>query len=354
MAATTITTNVIGFGLVGVGVIAEFYARAIAEINGAKLIGVATRNSENAQRFTERHGVPFHTTDVEQLVSRHDVHIVCITTPSGAHLDPALLAIRAGKHVVVEKPVEITVERVRMIVSAAFSRGVIVAPIFQARFGSGAQTVKSAVTAGRFGRLVLASVYVKWSRSAEYYNGWKGTLELDGGGALMNQSIHGIDLLQWIVGMPSEVFAWSGRRVHTGIEAEDTAVAVIRFADGTMGAIEGTTAAWPGWSRRLEICGELGSVVLEDDAIVRWDFRQSVDGDDKIRSTQTDATMKSGASSPTAMSHAGHLKQLQDVVDAVRQKRLPAIDANEAVKAVAIIRAIYDSAASGKPTQIVI
>ena len=157
-----------GFGIVGVGMIAEFHAKAIAAVTGAKLVGVATRNAASAAAFAAKNNVGFHTTSVADLVARPDIHIICVTTPSGAHLDPALAAIRAGKHVVVEKPMEITTARADELIAAAKVAGVRLAPIFQARFGTGACTVKAAVDAGRFGRLVLASAAVKWHRAAQY------------------------------------------------------------------------------------------------------------------------------------------------------------------------------------------
>ena len=331
--------------------IADYHARALAEVKGAKLLGVATRRAENATAFAAKHGVPFSTTSLAELVARPEINVVCITTPSGAHLEPALAAIRAGKHVIIEKPLEITTERVDEILQAADAAGVRVAPIFQARFGEGARQLKAAIDAGRFGRLVLASAYVKWHRSKEYYNGWKGTRALDGGGACMNQAIHAIDLLQWFAGMPEEIFAWTTRRVHTGIEVEDTASATLRFKSGALGTIEASTALWPGWQRRLEICGESGSVLLEDDQLARWEFREPHPGDDAIRAAKVDPAMRSGAGSATAISHDGHRRQIQDLVDALRAQRPTAISGREARNAVALIRALYLSAERGAPVR---
>ncbi|MGA3007932.1 MAG: Gfo/Idh/MocA family oxidoreductase [Opitutaceae bacterium] len=342
----------VGFGIVGVGLIADYHARAIKEARGARLAGVAGRSEEKVLAFAGRHGVPFATTDVEKLVARPEIDVVCVATPSGTHLEAALAAIRAGKHVVVEKPLEITVERVDEILRAATAADVRVAPIFQARFGEGARTVKSALDAGRLGRLVLCSAYVKWQRAAEYYRGWKGTLDLDGGGVLINQAIHAIDLLQWFAGLPAEVFAWKTRRVHTGIEAEDTACATLRFAEGGLGVIEASTALYPGWQRRLEICGEHGSIALEDDAIVRWDFRTPRPGDEAIRAANRDGSMRSGASAPNAISHQGHLRQIQDLIDALPTGRPLAVDGHEARKTVAFVRALYASAACGAPVKL--
>ena len=337
-----------GFGIVGIGMIADFHAQAIAATNGGRLVGVATRNVENGRAFAAKRQVPFVTSSVDELVARPDIQVVCITTPSGAHLEPALAAIKAGKHVVIEKPIEITTDRADQLLNAAAKAGVQVAPIFQSRFGDGARQVKAALEAGRFGRMVLASAYVKWHRTAQYYTGWKGTLKLDGGGAVINQSIHAVDQLQWFAGMPTEVFAFKTRRVHTGIEAEDTAVAALRFASGALGTIEASTALYPGWSRRIELCGEHGSAVLEDDRIAKWDFREGRPEDEAIRAGNSNA-LGSGASNPAAISFEGHRRQMQDLIDALRAGRAPSLDGREGRKAVALVRAIYDSAESGKP-----
>jgi UDP-N-acetyl-2-amino-2-deoxyglucuronate dehydrogenase len=339
----------LGFGIIGSGMIADYHARAIADATGARLVGVAGRNAATAQALAEKHGAAFHATDVAALIARDDVQVLCITTPSGAHLEPALAAIAAGKHVVVEKPLEITVERVDAMLHAAQKNGVVVAPIFQARFGAGAQRIKAAIDAGRFGRLVLASAYVKWFRQPSYYQGWKGTLALDGGGATMNQAIHGIDLLQWFAGLPVEVAGQKTRRVHTGIEGEDTAVAALRYANGALGTIEASTAAFPGWSRRIEICGEHGSVCLEDDTITRWDFREAQPEDEAIRRAAADTAMGSGASDPKAISHQGHLRQIQDLMHHLRDGTPLGVNGPEARNAVAIIRALYASAETGRP-----
>ncbi|MES2695132.1 MAG: Gfo/Idh/MocA family oxidoreductase [Verrucomicrobiota bacterium] len=350
MAASSSST--IGFGIVGVGMIADYHAQAIAHSLGGKLVGVATRNLDNARAFAAKHGVELATTSVEELVKRPDIHVVCITTPSGAHLEPALAAIRAGKHLVVEKPIEITTERADELLRAADAAGVKVSPIFQARFGEGARTFKAAIEAGRFGRIVLASAYVKWHRGPGYYTGWKGTLSLDGGGALINQAIHAIDLLQWFAGMPSEVFCWKTRRVYEHIEAEDTASATLRFASGALGSIEACTAGWPGWERRIEIIGENGSARLEDDRLDKWEFRDVQPGDEAIRAAKVDPNMQSGAGAPNAITHHGHLRQIQDLIDALRENRPVAIDGHEARKAVALIRGLYASAERGVPVKL--
>ncbi len=346
-------SNPIGFGLVGVGMIANYHAlaiKALAAQHNLRLAGVLGRRIEAARDFAQKHEVPFYTDDAAAFFARPDIQVVGIVTPSGSHLEPALQAIAAGKHLIVEKPLEISVERADALLAAARAAGVKVAAIFQARFSVGARALKQAIEAGRFGRLCLCSAYVKWHRSAEYYHGWKGTLAIDGGGAVINQSIHAVDLLQWLVGMPAEVFAWKTRRVHLGIEAEDTACASLRFADGALGSLEATTAAYPGWERRIEICGEFGSAAIEDDRIVRWDFREARPEDEKWL-TQGAGSAASGAGAPDQISIAGHQRQIEDMVRALRGDTPLLIDGDQARNAVALVRAIYESAERGVPVK---
>jgi UDP-N-acetyl-2-amino-2-deoxyglucuronate dehydrogenase len=341
----------LGFGFIGAGAIAHFHARAVAAAHGARLIGVVSRRLTTAEAFAKEHVIGFAGDDVQALLKQPGLDAVCITTPSALHLKPALAAIRAGKHLMIEKPLDSTVEGTDHILREAEKAGVRVGSIFQARFGDAARQVKAAIDTGRFGRMVLASCYVKWNRGVEYYTGWKGKLSEDGGGAVINQAIHGVDLLQWFAGMPVEVFAWTTQRVHR-IESEDTSVAALRFASGAFGTIEASTAVWPGFSRRIEICGENGSVVMEDDDITRWEFRVADAGDEKIRATRESGSMGSGAAAPMAIKFEGHLRQIQDFIDGIREQRPFFIEGKEARKAVALVRAIYDSAESGKPVKL--
>jgi UDP-N-acetyl-2-amino-2-deoxyglucuronate dehydrogenase len=341
----------LGFGLIGAGAIAHFHARAVTASTGGRLVGVVSRRRETADTFAKAHDIQFAGDEVQSLLSQPGVDAVCITTPSALHLEPALAAIRAGKHLMIEKPLDATVEGTERILNEAARAGVRVGSIFQARFGDAARAVKAAVAAGRFGRMVLASCYVKWNRTDEYYTGWKGKLAEDGGGAVINQAIHGVDLLQWFAGMPVEVFAWATRRVHTKIESEDTSVAALRFGSGAVGTIEASTAVWPGYSRRIELCGENGSAVMEDDDITRWDFRVAHEEDERIRSTRESSSMGSGAAAPMDIRFEGHLRQIQDFIDGIREKRPFFIEGAEARNAVALVRAIYDSAANGQPVK---
>ena len=341
----------LGFGFVGAGAIAHFHARAVAAARGGRLVGVVSRSRASAEAFGMEHGVGFAGDSVEELLRQPGLDAVCITTPSGLHFEPAMAAIRAGKHLMIEKPLDSTVEGTDHILREAASAGVRVASVFQARFSDAARAVKAAIQEGRFGRVVLASCYVKWNRATEYYTGWKGKLSEDGGGAVINQAIHGVDLLQWFAGMPVEVFGWTTQRVHP-IESEDTAVAALKFASGAFGTIEASTALWPGWSRRIEICGEHGSAVMEDDDITRWDFRVARPEDEKLRTIRESAAMGTGAAVPMNIKIEGDQRQIQDFIDSIREKRPFFVEGREARNAVALVRALYESAASGNPVRL--
>ena len=213
------------------------------------------------------------------------IQIVTIGTPSGSHLEPAVAAAKAGKHVIVEKPLEITLKRCDAIIAACKKSGVKLSTILPSRFHDGNRELKRAIDAGRFGQLTLGDAYVKWFRTQAYYDSgaWRGTWELDGGGALMNQAIHSVDLLTWLMGPVAEVQAQTATLAHERIAVEDTAVATLRFANGALGVIEASTAAFPGYLKRIEINGSEGSAVLEEEDLKHWDFAKSLKRDEAIR-----------------------------------------------------------------------
>jgi len=343
-------TNPVRFALIGTGNIAGFHADAIKQVPAARLVAAFSRG--NPEAFAEKHGCAA-VRSLEELLARPDVDAVCITTPSGAHGDPAIAAMRAGKHVLCEKPLEVTPQRIDAMLACAAETKRILAAVFQSRFGTGAQTVKRAVEAGRFGRITLASAYIKWWRTQQYYDSgaWRGTWDLDGGGALMNQGIHAIDLLQWLVGLPVQVQAATATLAHERIAVEDTAVATLRYESGALGIIEGATSAFPGTAKRIEICGDKGSVILEDDNIKQWQFETDEAGDAAIRSGGgTD--IGGGAGNPMAISTEGHRRQIEDLCGAISEGRQPAIAGRDARNAVALISAIYESAKSRRAAEV--
>src|SRR5919204_3432264 len=232
-----------GFAIIGCGMIARFHAKALAEIPGARIVAVADSELPRARKLAEELGLGdnFYP-DLPPLLARRDVDIVIVATPSGVHMDPAVAAANAGKHVVVEKPLEITVERCDRIIEACDRNQVQLCTIFPSRFHDANRALKTAVDAGRFGRLTLGETTCKWWRSQAYYDegGWKGTKALDGGGALMNQAIHNVDLLQWLMGDATHVCGFTATLAHERIEVEDTAVAFLRFGSGALGVIQAT------------------------------------------------------------------------------------------------------------------
>ncbi|MGI9519802.1 MAG: Gfo/Idh/MocA family protein [Pirellulaceae bacterium] len=344
----------LGFGIVGCGMIADFHARALASLPNAKVVGCASRSPQSARAFAKKHNCRFLAT-VEDLTGDPEVDVVSICSPSGAHLEPALLAARAGKHVVVEKPLEVTPARCDQIIEACEDSGVLLSTIFQSRFHESSRLLKSAVEAGRFGQIALANAYVKWHRSQEYYDSgaWRGTWELDGGGALMNQAIHNVDLLLWMMGPVEEVTAYTATLAHLRIEVEDAAVAILRFANGALGTIEATTSAFPGESKRLEIYGSSGSAAIVDEEIQNWHFAESLPDDQTIidRLAAQNAT-DGGASDPASIGFAAHASQFQNVIDAIEGRDQLLVDGGEARKSVELIDAIYKSARERKPVKL--
>jgi len=339
-----------GFGVIGTGSIAEVHARSIHAIDNLVLVGAYDVVRERAEAFGQKYACKAFY-NIDAFLNMPDLNVVCICTPSGAHLEPALKAIEAGKHCVIEKPLEVTLERCDKIIAAAKEKQVTIAGIFPSRFQDASIELKSAVDEQRFGRMVMGDAYIKWYRSQQYYDAvkWRGTWKLDGGGALMNQGIHSIDLLQWYMGPVESVSAFTGMLGHKGLEVEDTAVATLKFASGAMGVIEGSTAVYPGFFKKIEILGTQGSAVLEENNFLCWKFLQERETDQDIRKRFSgEHASGGGVSDPKAISDLGHIRQLQDMIYALERKRLPLVDAVEARKAVEIIVAIYQSARTGE------
>jgi len=339
-----------GFAIIGCGMIAGFHARAIKDVRGAKLIACFDMNAASADRLAESTGCkPYH--DLDEMLADPKIEVVTIGTPSGAHMDPAVKAAEAGKHVIVEKPLEITLARCDAIIDACRRNKVQLSTIFPSRFHASSLEIKRAIEGGRFGKLAVGDSYVKWFRSQAYYDSgaWRGTWQLDGGGALMNQAIHSVDLLSWFMGPVVEIRAQTATLAHERIAVEDTAMATVRFESGALGVIEATTAAYPGYLKRIEISGSEGSAAMEEEDIVRWDFARP-DKRDKLVAEQMQARKSTGggASDPAAIGHHGHALQFQDVLTAIKKGRAPAIDGQEGRRSVEIILGVYKAAETGK------
>jgi predicted dehydrogenase len=331
--------------------IAEFHFKAIAELAGCHFVAGFDTIPGRAAEFCKKHGGRAYD-NLDAFLADRDIDIVTIATPSGLHLDGAVAAVRAGKHVIVEKPLEITTARCDTIIAEAAANKVKLGTVFPSRYHAPSKIIRKAITEGRLGKIVLADAQIKWYRSQEYYDSgkWRGTWQFDGGGALMNQGIHAIDLLQWFMGDVNEVSAQTATLAHERIEVEDTAAAVLKFANGAVGVIEGTTGAWPGFLKKIEICGSRGSVIMEEENIRAWKFAEELPEDEEIRKQYGSATATGGgASDPAAIGHHGHKLLFESFVQALREDRPPDIDGVEGRKAVEIIEAIYRSAKNHAP-----
>jgi len=325
----------LGFGIIGCGMIAGFHARAIADISGAKLVACQSRRMEAAEEFARDNGGTAYES-VAELLADPAVDVVTICTPSGAHLDPAVAAAKAGKHVIVEKPLEITLDRCDQIIDACIANNVTLSTIFPSRFHDSSQLLKAAIDEGRFGTLTLGDAYVKWFRTQEYYDSgqWR-------------------DLLTWLMGPVVEISAQTATLAHERIEVEDVATASLKFANGALGVIEASTAAFPGMLKKIEIHGNQGSVVIEEEDIKTWTFAEMTAKDEEISQKYAAITdTGGGAADPAAIGHAAHAKQFKDVIEAIENGKPLAVDGAEGRRSVEIILAIYKAAETGKTIQL--
>lgn len=348
------TGKTYGVVVVGAGNISAAHVFAVQGLPNARLVGVVGRTagtgSQRATELARTHGVP-RFASLEEAVARPEVDVVAICTPSGAHLEPALIAIAAGKHVIVEKPIEITVERSHRLIEAADAAGVTVGAIFMSRFAPANAFAKQAIEEGRLGRLLQVDGHVKWWRDQAYYDSgaWRGTRELDGGGALMNQGIHQVDVLQWLAGPVDEVFAYAGTLNHERLEVEDTLVGVLRYQSGAYGQLATATSLWPGSPKALHVHGTEGFLKIEDDMLVDWRTRSGGDAERAELLARYGGSGQGGSSDPMAISFQNHLLQYEDFLAALDSGRQPAIDGREGIRAVALVEAFYASARTGRP-----
>ena len=336
------------FGIIGSGMIARFHAEAIRAMLNGSLHAIAGRTPEKSSALAEEFQCQTYTT-VEELLADPQIEIVTIATVSGAHLEPALAAARAGKHIICEKPLEVNLTKIDQILTECEAHNVTVAGIFNRRFYPAIQEFKQAVEQKRFGKITMVEAAIKWYRDQAYYDSgaWRGTWELDGGGALMNQSIHTIDQLLYLCGPVKAVTASMSCQIHENIEVEDTAVATLEFENGALGVIHGSTACWSsdGHPAEVHVCGEKGSVFMADTHFRCWDFQEPTAEDTRIKEElMAQSTKGMGANDPNAIDYYGHQRNFEDVVCAIKEGREPLTSGKEARRAVALICAIYQSA----------
>jgi predicted dehydrogenase len=332
-------------GIYGAGMISEVHARALAEMKNAELVGVYARSEEKSFAFAEKYACKAFSGDPQSFFEEIDV--VTIATPSGFHLEPTEMAAKNGVHVICEKPIEITLDRIDQMIRVCQQNKVTLCGIFPRRFHPVVDICKKAIDSGRLGVISSCSAYIKWYRSQEYYDSgaWRGTWKLDGGGALMNQSIHTIDLLQHLVGEVDFVHAITGTLAHNNLEVEDQASAVLKFKNGALGVIEGSTANFPGHTAEIQISGSKGSIFLEDHQLKVWEFEDALPEDESIRAEYgAGQAGAAGAADPKAIPDDWHRMNFEDALEAIEHQKVPAVDGQAARKAVEIIAGIYQSA----------
>lgn len=345
--------NELGFAILGAGMVARYHATAIERTPGARLVAIGRSDPARAEETAAQFGVPC-LTDQAALLARDDVDAVCICTPSGQHAQQTIAAARAGKHVLVEKPMALTLADADAMIAACAQAGVRLGVALQRRTDPEFQRVQAAIAAGELGRLVLGSISIPYLRLQSYYDSasWRGTWALDGGGVLMNQGIHLVDLLLWLIGDATEVCATFATLTHA-IEVEDCLTATVRFASGALGSITATTAAAPGFPHRVEVYGDRGGVQIEGEQVVRWEGESQEPRNQRTREPRTGEPIAAGAgASPTGIGAVGHTRLLEDFVAAIREGREPLVPGREGRRSLALVLGVYESARTGQSVRL--
>ena len=335
-------------GIIGAGVIADFHAQALQAMQGVELVAAFARNKDKADSFSQNYGCSGYS-DLDEFLMHPGMDVVTIGSVSGVHLEHTSAAAKAGKHIICEKPLEVTTSRIDEMIKICEENSVMLSGIFPRRFNDSTHIFKQAIATGRLGKVVLCDTEIKWWRTQEYYDSgeWRGTWSLDGGGALMNQSIHTIDLMLYLMGDVKSVSASGGLEAHEAIEVEDVAVALVEFESGARGVIQASTACYSnnGLPASIHICGDKGSIMMVDDKFSIWDLKESEFGDDEIlekyglESSKTGA----GAADPKAIDFMWHQRNFENALNALGSNEKPEIDGKEGRRAVELICAIYES-----------
>ncbi|MBE3138791.1 MAG: Gfo/Idh/MocA family oxidoreductase [Actinobacteria bacterium] len=345
--------NHIGFGIIGCGAIGDIHAKSINNADSAKLLAVSDIDLEKAKKFSQKYNVKYYQ-DYKKLLERKDIDVVNICLPSGMHMQSCVDAAEAGKNILCEKPLEVNLDKIDHINEVVRKNKVKLGVVFQKRFQESSRCIKKALEDEKLGRVISGSIYIKYYRSQEYYDSanWRGTWKYDGGGCLMNQGIHDVDLLQWFLGPVKSVYAITDTVAHKRIEVEDIAVAVIRFKNGAKGIIEASTSCYPGFPILLQIYGTLGTIILRDDKITDWKFinptKEDLDFSKQIINQKKAELEDIDRSDPIAVLKNRHKYQIEDMIRAINNNVAPEITGEEARKSVEIILAIYKSSRTGE------
>ncbi|HSU45466.1 MAG TPA: Gfo/Idh/MocA family oxidoreductase [Arthrobacter sp.] len=360
--------STLNVAITGCGVIGRTHAvalQAFPEVRIVALVDAIPAASESLADFIEKKGAPRppQFTTLQEAFDAVGIDLVALATPSGLHIQQGLEVLAAGKHVVIEKPLDVDLSRAQEIEAAAneaAAKGVVASVISQHRFDQSSVAVADAVAKGRFGRLTSAIASVAWWRSQGYYDSgdWRGTWSMDGGGALMNQGVHTVDLLLWFMGRPVEIHAHTARLAHERIEVEDTAVATITFENGGLAVLHATTAAYPGLTVRVQLMGSEGSAVVDNDRLQYFHSKdaggESADMGLQGGGNQAEQELAKypeeayKAADPTVYP-AGHVRQYRDILAAIAGGTQPGVTVSDAVNALAAVRSVYVSATLGQP-----
>ena len=361
MNASENTAAPLGVALVGCGVIGRTHLRAIEEVDGLELVAVVDVVEGARTGFADdveaRTGIrPAAYASIDDALADPRVAVAAVCTPSGLHIEQGLAALRAGRHVIIEKPLDADLEQLAEIeaeASAAASRGIVASVISQHRLDASTRTLAAAIESGRLGRVTSAIATSPRWRSQEYYDSgdWRGTWELDGGGALMNQGVHTLDLLLALLGTPVEISARTAALAHERIEVEDTMVATIEFASGALAVMHASTAAYPGLPARIQIMGSAGSGVIEDDELVYLSGPDGAEADAAAGAPAAPAAVPGFEARDARQVPEGHIRQYRDVLDAIRTGGQPAVTVGAAAIALVTVRGVYLSATLGRPVR---
>ncbi|WP_276165300.1 Gfo/Idh/MocA family protein [Zobellia alginiliquefaciens] len=336
----------IGIGIIGTGSIVHTYVKCLSEMEGVEIIGLCTKSVDRVEQVKTEFGLPVYS-DYVSFLSLPEINLVCICNESGKHSEAIEAAAKAGKHILCEKPLEVTTDKIDRLIALCKKQEVLLGCVLQNRCSADYRLVEDAVKSGKLGKLLMGNASINWYRSKAYYSqsNWRGTIELDGGAAFINQGIHTIDLLMNLMGPADSVFANVQTRVHK-IEGEDVGAALVNFGNGAIGTITAGTALVPGYPERIEVYGEKGSIIMEGGKIIAW----NIQGEDApVLDTKTSG---SGAADPKAIGHQNHKIVLQDMVESIRESRNPMVDGVEARISVALINAIYQSSREKKQVQL--
>lgn len=341
---TDMKNSKIGFGILGSGAASKLHIDAINDIEDAVVVGFFSPDPKSSEELIQTYGIK-RFESYEEMLRNEEIEIVCICTPSGLHAEQAIESMNHGKNVVVEKPLAITVEQCKKVIETSEKTGCKCAVISQMRYLGDVSKVKEIINDGKLGKMTNVGLHMRYNRTAEYYasSAWRGTWAMDGGGALMNQGIHGVDLMRYLCGEVKCVKAFCKTLKHN-IEVEDTALGVIEFQNGALGIIEASTAVYKGYTRKLNISGTDGSIRLEEYNMVRCDI-----ADDSYEIPDIkESGINSGASEPGGINHDGHRYQLEEMISAVRNGTPIISDAYSGMKTVELICAIYESSKTGE------